>query len=80
MEKPLGGITKMGKVPKIAKVKNKTHAELHIAAEQLLREAKERELEIVPETPKQKVQHLGETLFLTKTRRSEMKRSLLTTK
>jgi hypothetical protein len=37
LEKPLGGITKMGKVPKMAKVKNKTPAELHIAAEQLLR-------------------------------------------
>ena len=55
MEKPLGGITKMGKVPKMAKVKNKAPAELQITAEQLLREAKERELEIVPAPPKQKV-------------------------
>ena len=55
LEKPLGGVTKMGKVPKMAKVKNKAPAELQITAEQLLREAKERELEIVPAPPKQKV-------------------------
>lgn len=46
----------MGKVPKMAKVKNKAPAELQITAEQLLREAKERELEIVPAPPKQKIQ------------------------
>ena len=56
IEKPLGGVTKMGKVPKMAKVKNKAPAELQITAEQLLREAKERELEIVPPPPKQKIQ------------------------
>ena len=56
IEKPLGGATKMGKVPKMAKVKNKAPAELQITAEQLLREAKERELEIVPAPPKQKIQ------------------------
>lgn len=56
IEKPLGGATKMGKVPKMAKVKNKAPAELQITAEQLLREAKERELEIVPPPPKQKIQ------------------------
>jgi len=56
LEKPLGGVTKMGKVPKMAKVKNKAPAELQITAEQLLREAKERELEIVPAPPKQKIQ------------------------
>ena len=39
----------------MAKVKNKAPAELQITAEQLLREAKERELEIVPPPPKQKV-------------------------
>lgn len=46
----------MGKVPKMAKVKNKAPADLQITAEQLLREAKERELEIVPAPPKQKIQ------------------------
>ena len=44
------------KVPKVAKVKNKSPAELQITAEQLLREAKERQLEIVPAPPKQKIQ------------------------
>ena len=40
----------------MAKVKNKAPADLQITAEQLLREAKERELEIVPAPPKQKIQ------------------------
>lgn len=43
-----------GKAAK-TKVKNKTPAEVQITAEQLLREAKERELEIVPPPPKQKI-------------------------
>merc|ERR1719410_1514142 len=60
IEKPLGGVTKMGRVPKMAKVKNKAPAELQITAEQLLREAKERELEIVPPPPKQKIQDADE--------------------
>ena len=55
LEKQLGGLSRSGKVPKQAKVKNKSAAELQITAEQLLREAKERELEIVPAPPKQKV-------------------------
>ena len=55
LEKQLGGLSRSGKVPKQAKVKNKAPAELQITAEQLLREAKERELEIVPPPPKQKV-------------------------
>ena len=55
IEKQLGGLSRSGKVPKQAKVKNKAPAELQITAEQLLREAKERELEIVPPPPKQKV-------------------------
>ena len=57
---PPGGVTKMGKVPKMAKVKNKAPADLQITAEQLLREAKERELEIVPAPPKQKIQDADE--------------------
>ncbi|RZF39167.1 hypothetical protein LSTR_LSTR005795 [Laodelphax striatellus] len=48
MEKPQ-------KMPKVAKVKNKAPAEVQITAEQLLREAKERDLEIVPPPPKQKI-------------------------
>ncbi|KAK2719496.1 protein crooked neck-like [Artemia franciscana] len=43
------------KPPKVAKVKNKAPAEIQITAEQLLREAKERDLEIVPPPPKQKI-------------------------
>lgn len=39
----------------IYQVKNKTAADVQITAEQLLREAKERELEIVPPPPKQKI-------------------------
>eukprot|EP00105_Crassostrea_gigas_P003380 XP_011416206.1 PREDICTED: crooked neck-like protein 1 [Crassostrea gigas] len=43
------------KMPKVAKVKNKMPAPVQITAEQLLREAKERELELVPPPPKQKI-------------------------
>ena len=42
------GKGKAPKLPKMAKVKNKAPAGLQITAEQLLREAKERQLEIVP--------------------------------
>lgn len=44
-----------GKVPRVGQVKNKTPAEVQITAEQLLREAKERQLETVPIPPKQKI-------------------------
>ncbi|CAG9859202.1 unnamed protein product [Phyllotreta striolata] len=47
--------TKRQKMPKVAKVKNKAPAEIQITAEQLLREAKERDLEILPPPPKQKI-------------------------
>ncbi|KAF7647503.1 hypothetical protein LDENG_00171390 [Lucifuga dentata] len=43
------------RIPKVAKVKNKSPAEVQITAEQLLREAKERELELLPPPPKQKI-------------------------
>ncbi|KAH0949827.1 hypothetical protein HN011_000767 [Eciton burchellii] len=46
---------KSQKMPKVAKLKNKTPAEIQITAEQLLREAKERDLEILPPPPKQKI-------------------------
>lgn len=39
----------------VLKVKNKAPAEIQITAEQLLREAKERDLEILPPPPKQKI-------------------------
>lgn len=48
------------RIPKVAKVKNKAPAPLQITAEQLLREAKERQLEIVPPPPKQKIQDADE--------------------
>ncbi|KAG5879664.1 hypothetical protein JTB14_021467 [Gonioctena quinquepunctata] len=47
--------SKPQKMPKVAKVKNKAPAEIQITAEQLLREAKERDLEILPPPPKQKI-------------------------
>jgi len=46
---------KKKRVPKVAKVKNKAPAPVQITAEQLLREAKERQLEFVPPPPKQKI-------------------------
>ena len=54
------GKGKAPKLPKVAKVKNKAPAGLQITAEQLLREAKERQLEIVPAPPKQKIQDAAE--------------------
>uniref|UniRef100_A0A8C2Z9D2 Crooked neck pre-mRNA splicing factor 1 n=1 Tax=Cyclopterus lumpus TaxID=8103 RepID=A0A8C2Z9D2_CYCLU len=42
-------------VPLALQVKNKAPAEVQITAEQLLREAKERELELLPPPPKQKI-------------------------
>ena len=39
----------------VFQVKNKAPAEVQITAEQLLREAKERELELLPPPPKQKI-------------------------
>lgn len=41
--------------PPVLQVKNKAPAEVQITAEQLLREAKERELELLPPPPKQKI-------------------------
>nr|XP_002125953.1 crooked neck-like protein 1 [Ciona intestinalis] len=52
METTMGGKQKM---PKIAKVNNKAPAPIQITAEQLLREAKERQLENVPPPPKRKI-------------------------
>lgn len=43
------------RLPKMAKVKNKAPAPVQITAEQLLREAKERELELAPPPPKQNI-------------------------
>ncbi|XP_029196374.1 crooked neck-like protein 1 [Acropora millepora] len=47
--------TNKARIPKVAKVKNKAPAPVQITAEQLLREAKERQLELVPPPPKQKI-------------------------
>jgi len=46
---------KTKRLPKVAKVKNKAPAPVQITAEQLLREAKERQLEFVAPPPKQKI-------------------------
>ena len=46
---------KKPRLPKNAKVKNKMAAEVQITAEQLLREAKDRQLEKVPDPPKQPI-------------------------
>ncbi|CAL8094959.1 unnamed protein product [Calicophoron daubneyi] len=45
---------------KTARVKNKMPADVQITAEQLLREAKERELEVTPKAPQQKITSLSE--------------------
>ncbi|CAH1261589.1 CRNKL1 [Branchiostoma lanceolatum] len=50
-----GASGKPQRIPKVAKVKNKMPAPVQITAEQLLREAKERELEVLPPPPKQKI-------------------------
>uniref|UniRef100_A0A4W3JQ75 Crooked neck-like protein 1 n=1 Tax=Callorhinchus milii TaxID=7868 RepID=A0A4W3JQ75_CALMI len=47
--------TFLGKIDGLHRVKNKAPAELQITAEQLLREAKERELELLPPPPTQKI-------------------------
>ena len=46
---------KKPRLPKNSKVKNKMAAEVQITAEQLLREAKDRQLEKVPDPPKQPI-------------------------
>uniref|UniRef100_A0A914WDT6 Crooked neck-like protein 1 n=2 Tax=Plectus sambesii TaxID=2011161 RepID=A0A914WDT6_9BILA len=56
---------------KAAKVKNKAPAQLQITAEQLLREAKERELEIAPPPPKQKITDPEELAEYQRKRRKE---------
>ncbi|KAL3310979.1 Crooked neck-like protein 1 [Cichlidogyrus casuarinus] len=48
------------KKPRVTKVKNKMPAPVQITAEQLLREAKERELEVTPSAPKQKITNQAE--------------------
>ncbi|NWT98793.1 CRNL1 protein, partial [Urocynchramus pylzowi] len=48
------------RIPKVAKVKNKAPAEVQITAEQLLREAKDRELELLPPPPQQKITDVEE--------------------
>ncbi len=70
------GKGKAPKLPKVAKVKNKAPANLQITAEQLLREAKERQLEIVPAPPKQKIQDADELADYQMRKRKEFEDSL----
>ena len=70
------GKGKAPKLPKMAKVKNKAPAGLQITAEQLLREAKERQLEIVPAPPKQKIQDADELADYQMRKRKEFEDSL----
>lgn len=72
---PVGG-GRAPKLPKVAKVKNKAPANLQITAEQLLREAKERQLEIVPAPPKQKIQDADELADYQMRKRKEFEDSL----
>ena len=46
--------------PKLGKVKNKMPAPVQITAEQLLREAKERDLEVIQQAPRQKISSMAE--------------------
>ena len=64
------------RVPKVAKVKNKAPASLQITAEQLLREAKERQLEIVAAPPKQKIQDGAELADYQMRKRKEFEDSI----
>lgn len=50
----------MNQAPLTLQVKNKAPAEVQITAEQLLREAKERELELLPPPPQQKITDVEE--------------------
>ena len=70
------GKGKAPKLPKMAKVKNKAPADLQITAEQLLREAKERQLEIVPAPPKQKIQDADELADYQMRKRKEFEDSI----
>ena len=61
MTEPQGGAPPAARrMPKVAKVKNKAPAPMQVTAEQLLREAKERELEKVEAPPTQKIQDKDE--------------------
>uniref|UniRef100_A0A915KUN6 Crooked neck protein n=1 Tax=Romanomermis culicivorax TaxID=13658 RepID=A0A915KUN6_ROMCU len=55
MEEPKSDSKQIRLPKKAAKVRNKAPAPVQISAEQLLREAKERDLEILPPPPKQKI-------------------------
>lgn len=63
-------------MPKVAKVKNKAPAEIQITAEQLLREAKERDLEILPPPPKQKISDPAELADYQHRRRKQFEDNL----
>ena len=62
---------KKAKMPKVAKVKNKTPAEVQITAEQLLHEAAATKLERVPPPPRQKITDAAELADIQMRKRKE---------
>ncbi|KAK6054023.1 HAT repeat protein [Cooperia oncophora] len=70
-EEPVSGNKPLRLPKKAAKVKNKAPAQLQITAEQLLREAKERELELIPLPPKTKITDPDELAEFQRKKRKE---------
>ncbi|EYC42379.1 hypothetical protein Y032_0533g3052 [Ancylostoma ceylanicum] len=70
-EEPVPGNKPLRLPKKAAKVKNKAPAQLQITAEQLLREAKERELELIPLPPKTKITDPDELAEFQRRKRKE---------
>lgn len=70
-EEPVSGNKPLRLPKKAAKVKNKAPAQLQITAEQLLREAKERELELIPLPPKTKITDPDELAEFQRRKRKE---------
>ena len=68
---PLEGRTALRMSKKAAKVRNKAPANVQITAEQLLREAKERDLEIVAPPPRQNIRDPEELAAYQISRRKE---------
>ncbi|KAJ1368918.1 hypothetical protein KIN20_030277 [Parelaphostrongylus tenuis] len=70
-EEPTTGNKPLRLPKKAANVKNKAPAQLQITAEQLLREAKERELELIPLPPKTKITDPDELADFQRRKRKE---------
>ncbi|KJH49639.1 HAT repeat protein [Dictyocaulus viviparus] len=70
-EEPVSGNKPLRLPKKAANVKNKAPAQLQITAEQLLREAKERELELIPLPPKTKITDPDELAEFQRRKRKE---------